>query len=305
MAFPSAVQIREVGVREGVQTSARRISTVDKIALINALSATGVKEIETASFVRPERVPQWADAGDVVAGFTPVAGVRYTALYLNQTGFKRAAQNPQLNLQGWLTAAASATFLKKNANTDLDTIVAEIPGWLELFRQHGKDLHGVMISTAFGCNDEGAITPAQVLNVLDRILRATSAAGAAPREISLADTMGWASPEKLRKLVDLVAERCAPARVSLHLHDTRGTGIANVYAGLQQGVGIFDASVGGVGGCPFARGAAGNVATEDLLYLCAELGISTGIDLARYVECARMAEKFFGEPLPGRYYRSK
>ena len=305
MALPDRVLIREVGPREGFQTLSRIIPTERKIALINALSATGVKAIEVASFVRPDRLPTMADAEEVVAGFDRVDNVRYTALYLNLHGFERGeALNDRLDNQGWISFAVSERFLKRNNNTTVDALVETIPDWVAAFGNAGKSVHGLMVSTAFGTNYEGPIDSDRVLPVLARVIEKIDEAGDSVEEICLADTMGWATPDMLRRLIGAVRERFPGPEISLHLHDTRGLGVANVYAGLLEGVRIIDASVGGLGGCPFAEGAAGNVCTEDVAFLCQELGIETGIDLPAYVEAARLAEDIVGFQLPGSFYRA-
>ena len=304
MSLPKSVFIRELGPREGFQTLSKIVPTKDKLALIEALSATGVKEIELASFVRPDRVPQMADAEEIVKNFTRKAGVRYTALYLNEKGFERAEASARLDNQGWIYLAASETFLKKNNNLTIAESLATIPGWIKTFRAAKKPLHGLMISTAFGCTYEGAIPSSKVLGLTREAMTILKTEGAEPKELSLADTMGWATPQMLQKLVAEVRALYPSIQVSLHLHDTRGTGIANVYAGLLEGVSVIDASIGGMGGCPFAKGAAGNVATEEVVYLCESLGVQTGIELNAACRAADLAEKITGQLLPSKYLKA-
>lgn len=304
MAFPKKVRIREVGPREGFQTLARVVPTEQKLELIAALGETGLKDIEIVSFVRPDKVPQMADAAAVVERYHRVPGVAYTGLYLNPSGFIRAEETGRLHNEGWLYLAASETFLQRNSNTTIAAGIDAMPTWLAAFRERGKPLRGIMLSTAFGCNFEGPIASDTVVELLRRVAGHVVAAGETLREICLADTMGWASPVMLRELIVRVRREFPQSEVSLHLHDTRGSGMANVYAGLEEGVAIFDCSIGGLGGCPFARGAAGNVPTEDVAFLCHELGIETGLDLGKLARAAAMAEGIIGEPLPGKYYKT-
>jgi len=303
-SMPDRVRLREVGAREGFQTHPTIVPTRDKIALVDALSRTGVRDIEVASFVRGDRVPNMADAEEVATGCEKRPGVRYTGLYLNVKGFHRAEGVEGLDNQGWLNIAASETFLERNNNTTIDRALETFPAWIEAFRNAGKSVHGLMLSTAFGSNYEGRIPTEKVTSIVDRVLAVVSDHDETLDEICLADTMGNATPRMLQERVRAVRERAPDSEVTLHLHDTRGAGIANVLAGLEVGVRTFDASVGGLGGCPFAKGAAGNVCTEDIAFLCEEMGIETGIDLDAYVEAAKLAAEIVGKELPGRYYRA-
>lgn len=303
-ALPKSVFIREVGVREGFQTLDQVYPTERKLALIQALASSGLKEIEVTSFVRGDLLPQMADAEEIAAKLTPVAGVKYSGLYLNRQGFLRAEECPKLTNQGWISVAASAEFLKRNSNTILKQIFSELPEWVATFQSRGKKCYGLMISTAFGCNYQGQVSKQVVINIISEITSRLEDLGESITEISLADTMGHGSPKSVRELVELVRTTFPDLTISLHLHDTRGTGMANVYAGLEVGIDRFDSSIGGLGGCPFAKGAAGNVPTEDVAYLCAELGIDTGLELDRLVAAAKLAESIVGFKLPGKYYRS-
>lgn len=304
MQLPDSITIREVGPREGFQTISKVIPTAHKLELIEALAKTGVRQIEVTSFVRPDRVPQMADAEDLARSLVHYEGVRYSALYLNKAGFERAEACKRISNDAWLYTAASSTFLKRNNNLTFDDVVDGVPEWLTVFAKAGKSLHGLMISTAFGCNYEGAVSHDTVLRIIAEIHKRVEDGGQRIREICLADTMGWASPLALKALVTKVREAFPGSEVSLHLHDTRGTAMANVFAGLEEGVKVFEASVGGMGGCPFARGAAGNVASEDVAFMCREMGISTGLSLEAYVEAARIAERIVGKELPGKLYKA-
>lgn len=304
MGLPKKVRLREVGPREGFQTLPRVVPTERKLELINALAETGLTDIEVVSFVRPDKVPQMADAAEVVERLRPRPGVAYTGLYLNPSGFVRGEETGRLQNEGWLYLAASETFLKRNSNSSIAAGIAALPTWLAAFQERRKPLRGIMLSTAFGCNFEGPIGTDTVLSILKQVEHHVLAAGERLHEICLADTMGWASPRMLRERVVRVRGDFPGSEVSLHLHDTRGSGMANVYAGLEEGVSIFDCSIGGLGGCPFARGAAGNVPTEDVAFLCHELGVETGLDVAKLAQAAILAEEIVGEPLPGKFYKT-
>jgi hydroxymethylglutaryl-CoA lyase len=240
-----------------------------------------------------------ADAEVLVTQLKKKKGIRYSALYLNPAGLRRAVATGRLDLEGWIPLAASEEFLRRNGNTSIAKSLDQIPEWLSAFQEQGISFDGLLVSTAFGCSYQGEITHEKVLTLVRQVV---DRAGE-PKEISLADTMGWASPEKLKTLVNKVRKAFPRVLISLHLHDTRGTGMANVYAGLEVGVSKFDTSIGGIGGCPFVDGAAGNVPTEDVVYLCQELGIETGVDLKACVKAAILAEEIVGKPLPGKYYK--
>ena len=296
MSLAKEVIIREDGPREGFQIHSEFIATERKLALINALSATGVKSIEVTSFVRPDRVPQHADANEVAKALPTNTDTRFRALYLNEKGLERAMKHPQLAVEGYILLAASENFLKKNNNISLSEAIAGVDSWLAIFKKHKLRFERLMLSTAFGESLTQKTTPKEVLNI---VLQVVEKAGS-DFELTLADTVGIANPEAVRELVGSIKEKLPSLAIGLHLHDTRGTGIANVYAGLLEGVDRFDCSVAGLGGCPFAKGAAGNVPTEDVAFLCAELGIKTGLDLDAYIDCAKLAEEIIGHKLPGK-----
>lgn len=304
MGLPKKVLLRELGPREGFQTVPNIVSTAKKCELIAALNKTGVSVIEVGSYVRPDILPQMADIEDVVAQHEQITGVEYVALYLNRRGFERAEDSGRLNNKGWISIAVSETFLNKNANTTLDNIISEIPKWISSFKSREKNLYGLMVSTAFGCNYIGRLDASKAMSSIRRTVDSIKDAGGDLSEICLADTTGWGNPNSVRELVSIVKEEFPGIEPSLHLHDTRGTGMANIYAGLLEGVKIFDCSVGGLGGCPFAKGAAGNVATEDVAFLCKEMGIETGVDLEKYKIAAQLAESIIGNPLPGKFYKT-
>lgn len=299
--MPKSVSINEEGPREGFQIESGAIPTARKIELIDALSKTGLSHMQIVSFVDPKRVPGMADAEQVVQGITPNPAVDYTGLWLNEKGLERAIATGRLKIEGRIAMCASEKFLKRNNNKSFAEQEAYNHRVLDTYAQRGIPVNRGSIMAAFGCNFEGDIDPATVVKMVDRIFAIAAEHGVEIDVLSLADTMAWATPASITRVLGAVRERYPDLRVSLHLHDTRGMGIANAYAGLEMGVDMYDASVAGLGGCPFAghKGAAGNVCTEDLVFMCEEMGIATGIDLERLLECARLAEDIVGHPLPG------
>lgn len=299
--LPRRIRIHEEGPREGFQIESASIATADKIAFIEALSTTGVPQIDCVSYVDPRRVPGMADAEAVARGIHRTPGVRYTGLWLNVRGLERALALP-LDLIGAIRVTASETFSMRNTGMNVEQTFAEQRRWLALYREHGIAVEWGYVMTAFGCNFEGEVPVAQVLRMVEGIFSVAAEAGVTLRGIYLADTVGRATPKSIEARVGALRERWPSTRIGLHLHDTRGTGLANAYAALRMGVDQFDATCGGLGGCPFAghKGASGNICTEDLAYMCEEMGIETGVDLRAMVECARMAERIVGHALPGK-----
>ncbi|MBM9594715.1 hydroxymethylglutaryl-CoA lyase [Roseitranquillus sediminis] len=299
--LPKFVQINEEGPREGFQIEKGPISTRRKIELIDALSETGLNHIQTASFVNPKRVPGWADADEVVAGFTPRPGVKYTGLWLNDKGLERAIATGKLFIRGSISLTASEKFLLRNQRRTFADNVEAQRGMIRLFKQNGIAIERGAIMAAFGCNFEGDISTDRVLTMVKQIMDLADEHDLTIKTLSLADTMAWATPQDIYRVVGAVREKYPDLALALHLHDTRGMAIANAFAGLQMGVGIYDAAVGGLGGCPFAAhgGAAGNICTEDLVFMLHEMGIETGIDLEKLLDVARLAENIVGHPLPG------
>jgi hydroxymethylglutaryl-CoA lyase len=300
--FPNFVQINEEGPREGFQFEKGPIPTARKIELIDALSETGVNHVQVASFVNPNCVPGWADADEVVEKYDRKPGVHYTALWLNTKGLQRAlGHSNRLDIEGSFSLTASEKFLARNQQSSMEDNIARAHETLRLYKQHGIKLKRTSIMAAFGCNFEGEIPHQRVLDMIQQLLDICEEHGMKPEVFSLADTMAWATPKSIRELVGKVRERYPDMTLSLHLHDTRGMGIANAYAGLEMGVAIFDSTVAGLGGCPFAahKGAAGNVCTEDLVFMLDEMGIATGIDLDKLIAVAQLAEDIVGHPLPG------
>jgi hydroxymethylglutaryl-CoA lyase len=304
--LPAQVDITEEGPREGFQIEPGPIPTAEKIALIDALSATGVQRIQVASFVSPRIVPGWADAEAVVAGFAPRPGVEYTALWFNAAGLARAqAFADRLSVHGSITVTGSEAFTKKNLNRTHAEQLAAQRKHVATHKAAGVPITRISLQAAFGCNYSGAVPASQALAALRDAMAIAAETGCAIDKISLADSMGWANPVLVERLVGAVREAFPEPRVSLHLHDTRGLGIACAAAGLRLGVGLFDAAVAGLGGCPFAGhpGAPGNIATEELVFLCEEMGVATGIDLEALFEAARLAERIVGRRLPSNLLR--
>lgn len=300
-SLPRKIDVQEEGPREGFQFEKGPIPTARKIALIDALSDTGLREIQVGSYVNPKRVPGWADVEAVVAGIRRKPDVRYTVLWLNEKGLERALAAEGVFLKGSITTAASETFMKLNQNRGFADNIRVQHNQVALYKQNGIRYFRGSMMAAFGCNFEGDVPVSRVIEQAEVIQRIAEKNEVELDILSLADTMAWATPESIKRVVGAVRERWPDLRITLHLHDTRGLGCANAYAGLEMGIDSFDASVAGLGGCPFAghKGAAGNICTEDLAFMCAEMGIETGIDLEKLLEAARLAEDIVGHPLPG------
>ena len=294
-ARPDYVTIVEVGPRDGLQNEQVRIETADKIAFIDRLSAARLPVIEAGAFVSPKWVPQMADADAVFAGIAPRAGTRYPALIPNLAGLERARAAGVQDVA--VFAAASETFSRRNINLGIDESLTLYRDVCARARDRGMRIRGY-VSTAFGCPFEGDVPPTRVAEVAS----ALDAMGAA--EIAISDTIGIAHPGQVPIVLSAVASRVPRDRLALHFHDTRGMAAANVLVALDLGIATFDASAGGLGGCPYAPGATGNVATEDLIYMLHGLGVDTGVDLAAVVEASRFIESRLDHPLPSRYYRA-
>jgi hydroxymethylglutaryl-CoA lyase len=299
--MPKTVEIHEEGPREGFQIEPGPIGSADKVRLIEALAQTGLRDIQVCSFVNPRLVPGWADADDVVRAAKPAAGVDYTALWFNDKGLERAlAFRDKLRLNGAISLAASDAFTRMNLHRSHAENVAAMRKQTALHLARGIPVKRIGVMAAFGCNYQGDIAPEQVVRTLEDGFAIAAEAGVTIATLSLADTMGWATPQRIERTVASVRSRWPDQSISLHLHDTRGLAVANAYAALRLGVSRFDATVGGLGGCPFAghKGAAGNICTEELVLLCQEMGIDTGVDLDALIEVGRMAEAIVGHQLP-------
>lgn len=302
--LPRRVEIHEEGPREGFQIEPKGYALADRAALVDALAAAGLPQIQVASFVSPKRVPQMADAAELFAAIRKRPGTRYTALWLNEAGFERARAVPQVDLAGGLYFYASDAFSRQNNGRGAAQFADEQRQWVQRYRDAGLPIESAYVMTAFGCNLEGEIGEARLAEVLRGVASLLRDEALVLPKLYLADTVGWANPLMIRRRVELVRTLLPGVRVGLHLHDTRGLGIANAFAALEMGVDLFDASVAGLGGCPFcghAHGsAAGNVCTEDLVFLCHELGIETGVDLEALIDAARLAERIIGRRLDGK-----
>ena len=300
--LPRFANVIEVGPRDGLQIEPRILAAGEKIRMIDALVASGIKEFEVGSFVSPKAVPQMADTGEVFDRLRKQPGVRYRGLWLNPKGLERALANGHVDMDGKLTLTVSETFSRRNTNRGIDDTLAQMPDWIDAYRAAGIEADTMTVMAAFGCNFEGYIPEDAVVALIGRAVAVMAEHGCTLRNLSLADTMGWASPRQVKSLVGKVRGRWPDLVLKLHLHDTRGCAVANAVAGMELGVAEFDSSVGGLGGCPFAghKGAAGNVCTEDLVFACGEMGVATGIDLDGLVEASRLTEELVGHVLPGK-----
>ncbi len=295
MSLPSRVTIVEVGPRDGLQNERGVVPTTAKIAFVDALSSAGHGVIEVSAFVSPKWVPQMADASEVFAGITRRAGVRYPALVPNLAGLGRARAAGVTEIA--IFAAASETFSQRNINQTIDQSLVTYKAVCDEALAAGMRVRGYL-STCFGCPFEGAVAPARVAEVSARLL------DLGVFEVAISDTIGVAHPGQIPQVLDAVTARVPLAQVALHLHDTRGTALANVLAGLQYGVTIFDSAAGGLGGCPYAPGASGNLATEDLLYMLHGMGIETGVSLEGVVAASQTLRGTIDHPLPSRYLQA-
>jgi hydroxymethylglutaryl-CoA lyase len=306
--LPARVEIHEEGPREGFQIEPPGFSLADRAALVEALADSGLHQIQVASFVHPKRVPQMADAAELFAAIRRKPGVRYTALWLNAQGFERARACADVDLAGTLYFYASDAFARQNNGLGAQEHAESQREWVARYRAEGLPIESAYLMTAFGCNIEGEIGEEKLAASLRFIARLQEEEGFRLPVLYLADTVGMADPLSIRRRIDLARHWLPHARIGLHLHDTRGLGMANALAALQHGVDLFDASVAGLGGCPFCGnahgGASGNVCTEDLAFLCEEMGIATGLDLDKLLEAARLAERIIGRRLDGRLMHS-
>ena len=287
------VTIVEVGPRDGLQNEQAHVSTEDKIEFVNRLSAAHLPVIEVSAFVSPKWVPQMADAAEVFAGILRAPGTRYSALVPNLAGLERALQAGVSEIA--VFASSTETFSRKNINQSIDESLATYRSVCERAIAAGLRVRGYL-STAFGCPFEGAVDPQQVARVAMRL------AELGVFEVAISDTIGIAHPGQVPRVLEAVLARIPVERIALHFHDTRGTALANVLASLSFGIATYDASAGGLGGCPYAPGAAGNLATDDLIYMLDGLGIETGVSLAAVGEASTFIASKIDHPLPSRYF---
>lgn len=270
MSLPTHVRLVEVGPRDGLQNESQPISVADKVILVNALSGAGLSYIEVGSFVSPKWVPQMAGSADVFAQIQRKPGVTYAALAPNLRGFEDALASGVEEVA--VFAAASEAFSQRNINCSISESLERFVPLMDAARTHGVRVRGY-VSCVLGCPYEGHVPSEQVASVANEL------AAMGCYEVSLGDTIGTGTPGATRELFEVVGRRVPRSRLAGHFHDTYGQALANIYAGLLEGIEVFDSSVAGLGGCPYAKGATGNVATEDVLYMLNGLGIDTGIDL--------------------------
>ncbi|MER5332573.1 hydroxymethylglutaryl-CoA lyase [Micromonospora sp. NPDC002717] len=292
--LPGSVSIREVGPRDGLQNE-DPIPTDAKVRLLDALSGTGVRRIEAVSFVHPKAIPQMADADEVWQRAAKADGVRYSALVPNTRGAQRALAAGFTEIE--VVVSASDTHNRRNVNRSTEESLDDIAELIDLLHGAGAQAE-VIIATSFGCPYEGDTDPTRVAAIVDRVVR-----DGADR-VAFGDTTGMGTPRRVRELLTAVRDRNAQIPVLLHFHNTRGTALANMLTALELGVTEFDASVGGLGGCPYAPGASGNLATEEAVHMLHDMGIDTGIDLAALIEVAELAERLVGRQLPSGVLRA-
>src|SRR5262245_3087820 len=295
MHYPARVTIVEVGPRDGLQNEAVEISTADKVAFVDLLSAAGLPVIEVSAFVSPKWVPQMGDAAEVFAGIARRPGTRYPALVPNLSGLERAHQAGVTEIG--IFAAASEAFSRRNLNQSIGESLDTYRAVCLRAGQLGIRVRGY-VSTAFGCPFEGAVSPEKVSEVTEALIEMGAF------EVTISDTIGIAHPGQVTDVVDAVASHVPIGRLALHFHDTRGTALANVAVAMDLGVTVFDASAGGLGGCPYAPGATGNLATEDLVYMLDGIGVHSGANLEALLEASRFMSALIGHPLPSRYFQA-
>lgn len=295
MTYPGQVRIREVGPRDGIQSEKASVPTEDKIALIDSLSASGLRHIEAVSFVSPKAIPQMADAREVWMGIDRRPGTFYSALVPNRRGAETAAELGVDGMQVFI--AASESYNLKNVRRSVRDSIADVSEVVSVAEAAGIPVEGT-ISTAFGDPYEGDVPPARVVEV-SRWMSETGI-----NSISYGDTTGMGTPRRVREVIEALRAELPQIELNMHFHDTRGTGLANVVTALELGVDYFDASVGGMGGSPYAAGATGNITTEDLVHMLHDMEIETGIDLNALLESARLAQSLVQGELPGKLLKA-
>jgi hydroxymethylglutaryl-CoA lyase len=291
----SRVSVYEVSPRDGLQNERATVPFRAKLRLIDALVAAGLERIEITSFVSPRWIPQLADADEVAEHAKAPPGVAFSALCPNRKGLERAMAAGVGEIAVFLSA--SETHNKKNVNKTVDDTLAEFAETVSAARSAGLRVRGY-VSTVWGCPYEGDVDPKRAIAIARRLVDLGC------YQVSLGDTIGVGTPRQTERILRIAIGELGVATIAMHMHDTRGTALANVLVGLEMGVRDFDASVGGLGGCPYAPGAAGNLATEDLVYMLHGMGIETGIDLERLVEAGRVAESAVGRTLPGKVHQA-
>ena len=293
--LPPDVTLYEVGPRDGLQNESRMVPTDDKVQLIDALSETGLRAIEITSFVNPKWIPQLADGGEVSRRIARKPGLIYSALVPNRQGLDAAIGAGMTEVAVFMSA--SETHNKKNINKTIAQTLAAFRDTVPPALAAGLRVRAY-VSTVYGCPYEGAVDPARAVE-LARALRELGC-----YQISLGDTIGVANPRQVRDVLSRVLAEIPKPDVAVHFHDTRGTALANILVAVEMGITTVDAALGGLGGCPYAPGASGNVATEDVVYMLEGMGVRTGVDLDRLVDCARLASTLVGHEVPSKYYRA-
>lgn len=295
MRLPARVTIYEVGPRDGLQNEPRQVPTADKIRFVDALVEAGLRDLEITSFVSPKWIPQLADAAEVARGVVRPPGVRMSALVPNRRGLDTALAAGMREIAVFLSA--SETHNKKNVNKSIAETLDAFAEVIPPAAAAGVQVRAY-VSTVFGCPYEGEVDPARAVALTEQLV----ARGV--YQVSLGDTIGVANPRQVEAVLGRVLERCAPERVAVHFHDTQGTALANCLVALNLGISTIDSSAGGLGGCPYAPGASGNLATEDLVAMLHAMGVETGVDLDRLVEASRAAASFVGHELPSKYLKA-
>ena len=293
--LPAEVVLFEVGPRDGLQNETRLVATTDKVALIDALAGCGLRAIEITSFVNPQWVPQLADAGEVARQVARNPGITYSALVPNPEGLVAAQAAAMPEIAVFLSASESHN--RRNVNKSIADTLRILEDVVPRARRAGLRVRGY-VSTVFGCPYEGAVNPAQAM----ALVAALRAAGC--YQVSLGDTIGVANPRQVRDVLALVLAEISRDAVAVHFHDTRGTALANIVVAVDMGITTIDTALGGLGGCPFAPGASGNVATEDVVNMLEGMGVKTGVQLDKLIDCSRLAASLVGHEMPSRYYRA-
>jgi len=292
--LPDKVTLIEVGPRDGFQFEKQVIPTEMKVEIISDLAAAGLKHIQVASFVNPSRVPQMADAEEVVKRLPESQGTIFSGLVLNARGLQRALQAGLNHVE--ISISVSDTHSRKNAGVSFERAFNQMIQMIQLARAEGISVRAG-IQCAFGCVYEGGVSQERIADLVEYY------ASQEVDAIALSDTTGMANPMSVAQLLHTLMPACGEVPIVLHLHDTRGLGLANLMAGLECGVNQFDTAVAGMGGCPFVRGAAGNIATEDTIHLMNAMGIGTGVDMAAVSKCSHRLEKYLNKQFPGRMHR--
>ena len=296
-ALPSTVRIREVGPRDGFQNEPEVIPTSDKVRLIDMLAGTGLPRLEVTSFVRPDVIPQLADAAEVLAAVTRPADVSYSVLIPNERGLERALEQRERFDEINFFLSATESHNKRNKNRTIAESLDDLGRTVARAREEGLRCEGV-ISVVFGCPYEGEVAPDRVLEIADAL------AEMGCEEVSFGDTTGMANPRQVGEFLASATERLDGVELTAHFHNTRGQGLANVLAALEQGVSSFESAFGELGGSPLTPGATGNISTEDLVSMLHEMGVETGVDLERLLEASRAAEELLGRPLGAHVLRA-